>query len=391
MRLVTVIVLLAAGILAGTQLGKIAPLVGWYQSEVGFSLVLTGWFTAMIGLFVAAAALPAGWAVERVGLRISFAASAVVLTAGGIGLALLSDPTEILVARLVEGLGYLVLVIAIPALLNAVPTPRWRPAALAIWGGFVAIGFAVGDFLASATNATQNPQTFLMTAVLLFAAFALPATLLLWRIGPIDSVAAAVPAAGRFARTFGRPVILLTLAFGIYVILSVGYFAFLPAFVSGSADRILLSAGVISLSTPLGNLLAGLVVRSSDVRPALRLAAAGFVCTAVSAIPAYLATTPLVATTAIVALAISGGVTASALFAGLPPVVPAQGSVAVAIGLICQSGGIGTLLGPPLAAYFIEVGGWHGFGSFMAATALAGLLVLSPLLVPRSLETAQAD
>ncbi len=43
MRLTTIVVLLLAGILAGTQLGKVAPLVGWYQQEIGFSLVLTGW------------------------------------------------------------------------------------------------------------------------------------------------------------------------------------------------------------------------------------------------------------------------------------------------------------------------------------------------------------
>src|SRR5262245_50865224 len=140
MRLITIVILLLAGILAGTQLGKIAPLIGWYQIEIGFSLVLIGWFTALIGMFVALAALPAGWAIEWFGMRRSFALSALVLAAGGIGLSVFDSPTAILAARLVEGLGYLVLVIVIPALLNSVPAPRWRPAALAVWGGFVPIG-----------------------------------------------------------------------------------------------------------------------------------------------------------------------------------------------------------------------------------------------------------
>ena len=36
MRLAAIAVLLLAGILAGTQLGKIAPLVGWYRDDIGF-------------------------------------------------------------------------------------------------------------------------------------------------------------------------------------------------------------------------------------------------------------------------------------------------------------------------------------------------------------------
>ena len=41
-RLAVIVVLQLVGILAGVQLGKIAPLVDWYQREVGFSLVLVG-------------------------------------------------------------------------------------------------------------------------------------------------------------------------------------------------------------------------------------------------------------------------------------------------------------------------------------------------------------
>ena len=119
-RLAVIIVLQLVGILAGVQLGKIAPLVGWYQQEVGFSLVLIGWFTSMIGIFVAAAALPAGWAIERAGPASTFLIGSFVMTIGGIALALFDAPAAILASRLVEGAGYLVLVIATPALLAAV-------------------------------------------------------------------------------------------------------------------------------------------------------------------------------------------------------------------------------------------------------------------------------
>jgi MFS family permease len=129
-RLAVIVVLQLVGILAGVQLGKIAPLVEWYQNEIGFSLVLIGWFTSMIGIFVAAAALPAGWAIERAGPANTFLTGSVVMTIGGIALALFVSPAAILASRLVEGAGYLVLVIATPALLAAISPDRWKPPAV---------------------------------------------------------------------------------------------------------------------------------------------------------------------------------------------------------------------------------------------------------------------
>ncbi|MEQ1952081.1 MFS transporter [Mesorhizobium yinganensis] len=388
MRLTTIVILLTAGILAGTQLGKIAPLVGWYQAEVGFSLVLTGWFTAMIGIFVALAALPAGWAIERAGARTSFVVSALVLAGGGAALALLQSPVAIFLARLVEGVGYLVLVIAIPALLNSVPPPRWRATALAVWGGFVPLGFAIGDFLARGIDAPANPRLYLAVTVLLFALFAAPAAMLLARIddGGEERQAAQAPE-GSFTATLTLPVILVALAFGIYVVVSIGFFTFLPTFVQRPDSALWISAGAISLTVLLGNFLASLLVRGS-ARRSLLLAVLGFAVTALAAWPAFTGSEGVSATAAVIVFAVAGGLTASTLFAAIPAIVPRGGSAAVAIGLVCQAGGIGTVLGPPLAAAVIDAHGWTGFAWLLVALSAAGVVCLAPLLIGRSARVA---
>jgi MFS family permease len=51
----------------------------------------------------------------------------------------------------------------------------------------------------------------------------------------------------------------------------------------------------------------------------------------------------------------------------------------VAIGLVAQAGGIGTLFGPPLAGHVIETYGFAGFGWFLAVVALVGIACLVPL------------
>lgn len=387
MRLTTIVILLIAGILAGTQLGKVAPLIGWYQSDIGFSLVLTGWFTAMIGIFVALAALPAGWAIERVGARKSFLVSALVLAAGGIALALLQSPAAIFIARLIEGLGYLILVIAIPALLNSVPPPRWRATALAVWGGFVPLGFAIGDFLARGMDAPANPRLYLAVTVLLFAMLAAPAAILLGRVGDAgDNLPPRVDTGG-LAATLTVPVVLVAMAFGIYVVVSIGFFTFLPSFVQDPDSALLASAGTISLTVLFGNFLASLLVRGS-ARLSLLLAIAGFGVTALAAWPAFTGTEGASATAAVIIFAVAGGLTASTLFSAIPAIVPRGGSAAVAIGLVCQAGGIGTVLGPPLAAAVIDAYGWTGFAFFLAMLSAVGAVCLLPLFVGRSAQAA---
>lgn len=383
-RLAAIAALLVAGVFAGAQLGKIAPLVGWYRDEIGFSLVLIGWLTSAIGIFVALLALPAGWAVGVLGARPSFVWSSVVLVAGGVALASFDAPGLILAGRLVEGAGYLALVIAIPAILTTISPPAWRGAALALWGGFVPVGFAAADFLAAALVDPVGPALYLLANVAIFAVFAAISVLLLRRVG--DVVPDRIPAADGDGRraisgSLSVAVVAAALAFGVYVVLSVGFFAFMPAFVADRGD-LLVSAGVIALSVPAGNVLASLFMRRGTALVAAWLAAAGFAVAAIAAVPAFAAAGAATTTVAGLVFAIAGGVIASALFAAVPYIVPKGGSVAVAIGLVAQTGGLGTVFGPPLAGHVIERYGWDGYAWFLAAVAVAGVVFVAPLLMP---------
>ncbi|HHZ10224.1 MAG TPA: MFS transporter [Rhizobiales bacterium] len=382
-RLAAIAALLVTGVFAGAQFGKIAPLVGWYRDEIGFSLTLVGWLTSAIGIFVALLALPAGWAVGAFGVRPSFVWSSAVLVAGGVAFAAFDAPGLILAGRLVEGAGYLVLVIAIPAILTTVSPPAWRGAALALWGGFVPLGFAAADFLAAALVDSAGPALYLLANVAIFAALAAISALLLGRVG--DVVADRVPTADGVERramagSLSTPVVSAALAFGVYVVLSVGFFAFMPAFAAERGD-LLVSAGVIALFVPAGNMLASLFMRRGSALLAARLAAAGFAASAITAVTAFAASNAATATVAGLVFAVAGGVTASAIFAAVPYIVPKGGSVAVAIGLIAQTGGLGTVFGPPLAGHVIERYGWDGYAWFLAAVAVAGAVLVAPLLM----------
>ncbi|MGE0501245.1 MAG: MFS transporter [Rhizobiaceae bacterium] len=380
LRLPAVIMLLITGILAGAELGKIAPLVEWYRTERGFSLVLSGWLTAMIGLFVALAALPAGVAIERIGPRRTVLAGSLALAAGGLALAFLESPSAILAARLVEGLGYVILVIALPAVMAAISTPAWRATVLAIWSCFVPVGFGVSDLLAGVMLPEPGPASYLFVLALAYAIAATIGVLLMARVPDVDHRAQAAEAGGSLQGAFTLPVLSIAASFGLWVVMTVSFFSFMPTYVAGAGTVMLMSAGAVALTVPVGNVVASALVKGRDARFAAGLGAVGLVGTALLAWPAFGDAGPGAMTAAAVAVAILGGVTGSALYAAIPLVTPRGGSVAVAIGMVAQAGGIGTVIGPPLAGWVIERYGWPGFAAFTTLFALAATLAITPLL-----------
>ena len=378
-RIAAITMLLVAGILAGTQLGKIAPLVGWYRDDGGMSLVAIGWLTALLGLFVALAALPASFAIVRSGLFRSFAASALLLFIGGVGIAIFEHPALVLASRLIEALGYLPLVIATPALVSALAPADLKAPALAIWGGFVPIGFAIADFLAIGFVPALGERAFLGIAVALFGMSGLLAVWLARGLDPVDEPPA-LPSRPPIAASVSPQVLMVAAAFGIYVVLSIGFFAFLPAFIASDGSDLLISAGVVALIVPVGNILTGVLMKGRRARFAAIICIAGFVAGAASAVPLFTLSGPVVATMAAVAYAIGGGVVASALFASVPFITPPGGSASVAIGFIAQAGGISTVAAPPLTGFIIESYGYAGLGWFLALVSLIGPLLIAPML-----------
>jgi MFS family permease len=381
-RLATIIVLLVAGVLAGAQLGKIAPLVEWYRTELGFSFVLSGWLTSAIGIFVALAALPAGWVIERVGARSTVFAGSLALSVGALALALLDDPSAILGARLVEGLGYVVLVIALPAAMTSISPPNWRPTVLAIWSCFVPVGFAVSDLAGAWLIPAYGPPTYLLVVGLAYPIVSAIGVLLLMTVADVvDEKAAGFD--GGIAATLTLPVILVAVCFGVWVVMTVSFFAFMPAYIAGPGSGMLVSAGVIALTVPLGNFFAAAITPGRGARFIIMVGALGLLGTALVSYSAFAGSGPWPMTLSAIAVAVLGGVTGSMLYAVIPALVSRGGSVPIAIGVVAQCGGIGTLFGPPLAGHVIESAGWVGFAAFLSGTAVVCLLILSPLLVRR--------
>lgn len=373
LRLTAVSLVILTGILAGAQLGKIAPVILWYRDEIGLTLQGAGWLTAILGLFVAVAALPTGLAIGRMGAVRATGYGSILLVVGGLALAFLSAPVAIFGARLFEAVGYLVVCISLPAILNDISPPRWKGPVLAIWSGFVPLGYATADLLSAFLVPLGGVPVFLAVLTLLYGLLWLASRLVLsgLHVGTATGPRAAT------GRALTAPILLVAAAFGLFVVLSVAFFTFLPSY--ALLGTLLLPAGLIALTVPAGNVLAGILVRDRPAGFMTGLAIAGFGVCALAAPLAFDAGGGAVSTIAAILVTICGALVASSLFAAIPFVTPPGGSVATSLGIVSQAGGIGTLAGPPLAAWILHDYGWSGFGWLLTATAVVGIGCLAPL------------
>ncbi|MHB2266735.1 MFS transporter [Aliihoeflea sp. PC F10.4] len=377
LRLTTIVLLLVTGVFTGAQLAKTAPLIGWYVDEIGMTLVEAGWVTALIGIFVALAALPVGVAIARMGPHRSFVVASGLIVPGGFLLAAASEPGMIFGARLLEGAGYVLLCIGLPSLLTVISPLNWRGPVLAIWSGFVPLGYAVSDVLATFVVPAFGAHVYLLTVTLLFAVLALGSNLALRRLSGVPEETA-VPA-GVASGVFSLAVIVVAIAFGIFVLQSVALFTFMPTF-AAVPGTLLFAPAFVALATPLGNAIAGILVAGRGVAFMIALALVAFTVTALAAFVAFVSGGPWPASIGAVFVAIASGVVASVLFAVIPFLVTRAEAVPAAIGLVSQAGGLATLASPPLAAFIIERSGWTGYGWFLTLAGLAGAAVLVPLI-----------
>ena len=375
LRSLAILALLAAGFLAGAQLGKLAPLATWYQSG-GMTLTAFGWLVAAIGFFVAIGAVPAAILVERLGLLKAYALAALSLAAGGIWLALAGPGPAMMAARLVEAFGYVLTVIAAPTLMTVVAPQRLRAAMLAAWSAFVPAGFAIAGFLSSAMLPDFTPQTYLLVTSLVFAVLSAAALVLSAMAG--GAARDATSAGTGIAASADRIVLLVALAFAIFVIVSLAYFTFLPAYSEGRPGLFLMHPGAIVLFVPLGNLTATLLVARLSGGGVARLSIAAFALCAIAGLVLFQAEDSLAATLAGILLSVGLGIVASAVYAMIPFVVPRGGSAVIVIGLVSQAGGLATLAGPPVAGFIVDRSGWPMLGVFIAATSVLGMAALWP-------------
>jgi len=138
-----VLAALSAGIVAGMSIGKMAPALPLLRSEFGLSLIGTGWLVSMFNTIAVAGAIFFGVLCDRAGaLRFCGFGLACIIT-GGVAGTLASTAEWLIASRILEGTGFVAVIVAGPNLVAGVSTPSQRGLALGLWGTYMPIGGAL--------------------------------------------------------------------------------------------------------------------------------------------------------------------------------------------------------------------------------------------------------
>jgi MFS family permease len=137
-----VLLVYGTGVLAAATLGKVAPAVSLLRADLGLSLEAAGWLVSAITAVTVLLGTPAGLWVRRRGGRRALLAGLALLAVTGAAGAGAPGVGWMLAARVVEGVGFLLVVVAAPTLLVQMAARADQPAVLALWGTAIPVGLA---------------------------------------------------------------------------------------------------------------------------------------------------------------------------------------------------------------------------------------------------------
>ena len=380
-----VLMALGAGILAGFQVGKVPPALPVLRESLGLDFVTAGWLTSIYYAIGAVAAVAVGLLSDRAGPRRLMLVGAAFLGVGSLMGGLVSGSAWLLVARFVEGFGFVGVTVTAPKLIAAAARPRDYGLAFGIWGAYMPIGMAIAMLIAPALLDAVGWRGFWLVSAALVAFFV---AALGWslhpRRWPVAFDSQALDWSGVRATLARAALWLFGLSFAFYTLQWFAIMTWLPTFLIETQGRSAAGAAVWGAMVVAVNALGNFAAAWLMHRGAPRWALIGVAFCAMGGASAgiFLAGTPgeLKIVLAFVFSAV-GGLLPAAAIAGAAAHAPRAAFVAMASGFVVQGAAIGSLLGPPLMASAVEgLGGWAASWWVMLAVSTAGLGLVAGLV-----------
>lgn len=372
-----VLLLAGAGVVSAFQIGKAPAALPILRADLGMTLPQAAWVISIFYVIGVVAGMPLGALAERLGHRrtalggLGIIALASAAGAGATGAAWL------LASRFFEGLGFMTVVVATPALLVRTAAPSDLKLAFGFWAAYMPAGTATMMVAAPALVGAAGWRGLWLAnaALVLTYAFALARAtrhLAGRRAGPESSLL------GDMRTTLAAPgPLLLALTFACYTLQFLAVFGLLPTMLveqHGLTPGIaaLLGSAAVAINIP-GNVLGGWAVH----RGARRWAVVAVVCATmgVCALLIYSAELALPARYGLcLLLSLAGGMLPAVVLGAGPALAPSPRHVAVTNGLIMQGSNLGQVIGPPaVAAIAAGAGGWSAAPVVLGSAAMLGV------------------
>lgn len=373
-----VMTVVAAGVVAAMQVGKgliAGPLL---QSDLGLDLSALGWITSVFAFVGVVGGMVAGAIVAAAGDRRLLGVGMAMLALGSFAGAASHAFTLLLLSRILEGFGFLLVVVAGPAILMRLVSTDRRDLVFSLWSCFMPAGMAaamlIGPFFADWRSIWWSNG--LITLASLFSVFLAVSP-------PRETAGTATSFRNDAAETLAsRGPVLLFVLFSLFSLMSFTLSSFLPILLVKRLNVSLATVGVISavitLVNVIGNLTAGHLLSRGFARG--RLIATAAVLMGASGLWIFLGQSGDVLTVGLCLLfSAIGGVIPATLISSVPVLSPRPALAPMAMGLLMQGSNLGQLVGPVAVGTAIELYGWASGAAFIGVGAFFCILLSSTL------------
>ena len=378
-------VIVFAGVCAALHVGKLPPALPVLQDALGITLVQAGFLLSAVQVASMTLGLAVGLSVDSLGLRRSMLGGFALLSVASVSGGFVVDARGLLCLRVIEGLGFLLVVMPAPALIRRTVDASQLSGRMGWWGTYMPTGSALALLFGPWVIAGLNWSVWwwLLGVLAAFAGIAV------WFCVPDVQPPAPTHSVAngawftRLALTLQSPgPWLVALTFAVYSSQWLAVVGFLPTvyaelgLTAGMAGAL---SACVALANVSGNIMSGRLLQRGW--PAQRLLWIGFACMALGAVGAYASWQGSGLPTAlrfacVVMFSAVGGLIPGTLFASAMRLAPSEGTLSTTVGYMQQWSAFGQFAGPPLVAWVAaSAGGWQWTWAVTASLSLAGVVL----------------
>ena len=375
-----VLILVGAGIISAFQVGKVPPLLPDIKTDLNISLFYAGWILSVFNITGLILGTCTGAIADTIGHRRLLMLGIALQALGSFSGSFATSFNLLILTRLIEGTGFLAVVVSTPTLIFQVVRKKDVKIALSMWTCYLPAGVTLVMLIIPFMSKFSDWRSVWQINSFLLIVFLILLINSTSDITPFQrknklSIKNLITDIIKTSTSAGP--LLLALIFTTYALQWLAVMGFLPTllierFGFSKSTASILTAVMVGMNI-IGNLAGGLFLKIGIKRWAL-IAFASFVMGCCS-FAIYSGTTFCINYAGCLLFSLIGGLVPASVIGGAPVYAPSDKLISTTTGMLIQGGQSGQVFGPTILAWIVSTTGTWNSGFFFLGS-VAGLGVI---------------